>query len=491
MAQPRHHTPRSPDRPTRGAALAQVAQVKARPLMPWQRRAGDVALELDVVSRHYAFGIVIVSVPRQAGKTKLESDVADHRCLTLPGARCWITMQNGKTVDSWMREEHFASLARATPFGVAGRPSARYDQVRRAGEVGVRWRHGSTFYTFPPKRDALHSKQSDLAMVDEAWAHDAQTGADIRQAIRPTMATRRGAQLWIVSTMGDDASVFFDDYVEMGRAAVGNPHSRVCFVDYGIGDDVDPEDLQAIADAHPAYGHTINMQTLVDAREDFGKDVAGWARAYGNRATRTRESAFSSGVWTTAGRPRIDVPERAGISLDATPSGDRAALAAGWRADLAREPGEPVESHGFVELLFAGRPSRDLPDVIVRACRRRGSPLIVDRAAVGALEIVDAVARLDPTLEVRYLTMAEAAGGCVTFYRGVLDDTVHHFNDPDLTASAEVAIKRDAGDGAFLWRRKGSTGSVAELIAATNALKGYDQLPAPARRAVARAGRRA
>jgi hypothetical protein len=270
MAQPRHHTPRSPDRPTRGAALAQVAQVKARPLMPWQRRAGDVALELDVVSRHYAFGIVIVSVPRQAGKTKLESDVADHRCLTLPGARCWITMQNGKTVDSWMREEHFASLARATPFGVAGRPSARYDQVRRAGEVGVRWRHGSTFYTFPPKRDALHSKQSDLAMVDEAWAHDAQTGADIRQAIRPTMATRRGAQLWIVSTMGDDASVFFDDYVEMGRAAVGNPHSRVCFVDYGIGDDVDPEDLQAIADAHPAYGHTINMQTLVDAREDFG-----------------------------------------------------------------------------------------------------------------------------------------------------------------------------------------------------------------------------
>ena len=488
-AEPRHHTARNPDRPTRGRGVADVSRAKARTQMPWQRRAADVALELDPETGHYWYGIVIVSVPRQAGKTTLESDVADHRCLTLPGARAWITMQNGKTVDSWMREEHFGALARATMLGTPGSSSCRYQQVRRAGEVGVRWQHGSTFYTFPPKRDALHSKQTDVAFVDEAWAHDAATGADIRQAIRPTMATRRGAQLWIVSTMGDDSSAFFDDYVEMGRAAVGNPNSRVCFVDYGLPDDADPEDLELVAAHHPAYGHTITMQTLVDARADFGADVAGWARAYGNRPTRTRETAIPAGVWGAAGRPRPDVPDRVGIGLDATPAGDRAALFAGWRqVDPGCEDGD--ELHGHVESLWTGRPSRETPQLIVELCRRRKAPLVVDRAAVGALELVDACARLDPKLVVEFLSMQQSASAAGALYRGVLDDTVHHHHDAELTAAVEVAGTRPASDGGFLWRRAASAGSIAELVAATNALKGFDLLPAPRRRAVARAGRR-
>ena len=33
-------------------------------------------------------------------------------------------------------------------------------------------------------------------------------------------------------------------------------------------------------------------QTLRDARADFGTDVAGWARAYGNRRTRTRTTVI-------------------------------------------------------------------------------------------------------------------------------------------------------------------------------------------------------
>jgi hypothetical protein len=114
----------------------------------------------------------------------------------------------------------------------------------------------------------------------------------------------------------------------------------------------------------------------------------------------------------------------------------------------------------------------------------------VDRAAVGALELVDAVARVDPQLEVKYLTMTEASSACGTFYRGIVDDTVHHFHDDDLDAAVGVAARRDAGDGAHLWTRRGSTGSIAELIAATNALKAFDTMPAPRRRAVSRAGRR-
>ena len=86
MVEPRHHTSRT-DRPTRGAGVAQVARAKGRPPMPWQRDAAAVALEYDPATGLPAYGIVIVSTPRQSGKTTLESDVADHRALTVPRAR--------------------------------------------------------------------------------------------------------------------------------------------------------------------------------------------------------------------------------------------------------------------------------------------------------------------------------------------------------------------------------------------------------------------
>ncbi|MDE9365472.1 hypothetical protein PZ938_07630 [Luteipulveratus sp. YIM 133132] len=484
MADPRHHTARS-DYPTRGRALAAIAAAKGRPLMPWQQLAGDVALEYDPepdeLGRRglYRYGIVVVTVPRQAGKTKLESDVADHRCLTVPRGRVWITMQNGKTVDEWMREEHFSALAGAPAFGVPRTRSAKYALSKRAGSVGVKWPAlGSTFTTFPPKRDALHSKQSDLVFVDEAWAHNAEAGADLRQAIRPTMNTRPGAQLWIVSTLGDDASTYLDDYVAMGLSSLGRPNTRVCFIDYGIPEDADAEDLDVIAAHHPAYGHTFTRQAMLDAREEFAGDPAGWARAYGNRATRTRAAAFPAGVWAAAGKPAPVIPERAGIAVDATPDGAQVAVSAGWRDDAG---------HGYVVPLIVGRPDRDTVATLAQlAHRRAGGQIVADRASIGALELLDAVVAHDPTIEVTYLSMHEYASACGMFYRGVLDQTVHHTNDPDLDAASEVATKRDLGDGAFGWGRKDSAGNIAPLVSGTVALRAFAMLPAPKRKAVAR-----
>jgi len=494
VATPRHHTPRS-DRPTRGPAVRKLAKAKGRACpcgcgahMPWQRDAADVALEVDPVTRVSAFGIVVVSVPRQSGKTTLESDIADFTCLSVRRARVWLAMQNGKTADGWMRDEHFAQLADAGIF------RGRYIESRRAGEVGVKWpATGSTFYTFPPKEDALHSKQSDKVFVDEAWAHNAETGAALRQAIRPTMATRRGAQLWVVSTMGTDASVYLDQYITLARTSLGNPNARVAFIDYGIGDDVDPEDVDAVAAAHPAVGHTITREALVEALDEFKSDpqlggVAGFARAYGNRGTRNNETAIPTARWTAAGRARLELPDRAGIALDATPVGDRVALVAGWRDET---------THGYVEPLWVDTPGRDTPALVVDVLEANDAPLVVDRASIGALELVDAIAaewrrrhpgRNAPEFPHRFLNMGEYASACSMFLRGVLEDTVHHFNDPDLTASVEVVAKRDLGDGGFGWQRKGSAGSICETVAASVALKAYDLLPAPRRRAVARAG---
>jgi hypothetical protein len=479
VAEPRHHTPRS-DWPSHGWRAAKVAEAKGRPFMPWQRDAADVALEVDPDTGLYRYGIVVVSVQRQAGKTDLEGSVADQHCLWNRGARVRITMQDGKTADEWMREQHFPSLEGAGLF------RGRYTESRRAGSHGVAWtKTRSSFTTFPPTRTALHSKQTDKAMVDEAWALDATSGQELKQAIRPTMATRPNAQLWVVSTRGDDRSAYLDEYVARGVASMGDPDSRVCFIDYGLPVGADAEDLDVIAQHHPAVGRTITRQSLVDAQLEFIHadtgvlDVAGWARAYGNVGTSTREYVFPDGVWTAAARPRPPVPDRVGLGLDVSPDGHHYAVAAGWR--------DP-DGHGWVEVLSAGDVDRSTPELAASLARARGVPLWVDRQAQAALEVTDGFARLDerdrPTVE--FLSRAQYGSACVTFSRGIYNATVHHTNDADLDAAVKVAGKRSYEEGGFGWSRRG-TGSIAPLVACTVALRGVDLLPAPKRKPVARA----
>lgn len=475
-AAPRAHTPRS-DLPTYGHRVAKVARAKGRPLMPWQQLAADVALEYRPETGFLRYPVVVVTVPRQSGKTDLEGSVADARCLWHKGQRVRITMQDGKTADEWMREQHFESLA-ATRF------AGRYTTSKRAGMHGITWHHTrSTFNTFPPIRTALHSKQTDLGLVDEAWAHDAEAGRAIKQALGPTMATRDqhppGPQLWVVSTEGDDTSEYLAEYIARGEVSLGDPDTEVCFIDYGIPEDADPEDLAVIAAHHPAVGNTITLRTLQLERENFRDprtgvlDVAGYARAYGNRRSTVRVYVFPDGVWSAAGKPRQSVPDRAGLALDVTPDGARFALGAGWR---------DADDKGFVELIEAGPQRRDTFRLVAKAARSRNVPLHVDRQAQAALEVVDRFAELAERdrPEVEFLNTAQYGSACVAFHRGIFNRTIHHPNDPDLDAAVKVASQRNLPEGGWAWGRKGSAGSICELVSVTIALRAFDLLPAPA-----------
>lgn len=445
--------------------------------MPWQADAADVALEYDPTTRDLHYGIVVVSTPRQSGKTALEGDVADHRALTVPRGRVWYTAQTGKDASAWMRDEHFPSLEAAAIFGRPGSPACRYTRSKRAGAEGIDWKHGSTFRVFPPLRDALHGRQSDLVFVDEAWSLSPEKGADVRQAIRPTMATRRGSQLWVVSTMGDDSSSFWDGYVELGRAALDDPNARVCFIDYGLRPEDDPEDLEAVAARHPAYGHTITMQTLVDARADFGDDVAGWARAYGNVPTRTRETAIPAGVWAAAGRSDPGVPDLVGLGIDVTPDLRRVALGAGWRVPESIPGLNVAAGDGFVHVLHAGANDRDFPELVAAVARARRVGVAADRASAGALEVMDALARNHPDIAQTLTTTPQHVAACGQLDRGIREDTVHHLNDPGLDDAVAVATKRHLMDGGFVWGRKDSSGSIVDLVAVTVALGSFDRQP--------------
>lgn len=482
---PRAHTPRS-DRATLGGRVDLLARAKGRPSMPWQSLAAAVALEQDPATGLPWYHTVVVSVPRQSGKTKLEGDVADHACLSIPRARVWLTMQTGKDAGAWMRDEHFDDVESLTPSTRPGH-RGRWKRDRRAGAEGVVWNHGSTFRVFAPTRDGLHSKQADKVFVDEAWAHSRERGAEIRQAVRPTMATRPGSQLWIVSTRGDDQSEYLNDYLDAADAALADPLARICLVDYGLADGDDPDDLDAVMARHPAAGHTQTRESFAAAYQDFmtdpqkGRDE--WIRAYGNRATRARRSAIPGNVWTEAGADALDVvPDRAGIAFDVDQAGDQdgavAAIAGAWR--------DPVGRPHVRVLGPVGPPTRQLPEQLAALSRTRQSPIGYDPTGPGVLEVADAIARAHPDVTLQPQSSAQYASACGVFARAAFDRSLRHAAQPDLDAAVEVAVQRNMLDGGFGWHRNGSAGSIAALVAVTVALRVADTMPAPLAKPVVR-----
>ena len=80
-----------------------------KPLMPWQQGVLDVGLEIDVDGQ-FCYSLVLVTVPRQSGKTTAFGAVMDHRAIKIPHARVWFTMQTAKDAVDWLTNEHWPLL---------------------------------------------------------------------------------------------------------------------------------------------------------------------------------------------------------------------------------------------------------------------------------------------------------------------------------------------------------------------------------------------
>ena len=87
--------------PTPGArhqlpGLARTARLLGVPLMPWQRQVARVATELRADGR-WRYRTVVVTVPRQSGKTTLVQALQVHRAITRPEPMAaYYTAQTGK-----------------------------------------------------------------------------------------------------------------------------------------------------------------------------------------------------------------------------------------------------------------------------------------------------------------------------------------------------------------------------------------------------------
>ncbi|MFI6688904.1 terminase large subunit domain-containing protein [Streptomyces sp. NPDC050485] len=439
--------------------------------MPWQHYVSWVALEIDPSGIGFRYPEVLVTVPRQSGKTTLLRPVMTHRSLMLPDAATWMTAQKRNDArDTWL----------TTVKHVERSPLAGLATVRRAnGSERITFANGGQLGVFAPSTDALHGKYADLVFVDEIWAFLMEQGTALTQALVPTQATRPWAQTWYVSTAGTGRSAWMRAMVERGREdqRTGRP-TRLAYFDWSIPPDcTDLTDLQIYADHHPALGHTIGMRALEQAAETLAPGE--FARAFGNFWVSSDTFVIAPALWDGA-RTAEKLAPGSPIAFAAEVHADRSGgvIVAAGRVPDGRSAVEVIEGRGGVGWIA--------PRLLELVRRHRPVAVVVD--AHGPAGTVHAALSEQRAVQVPLIPIS--AGDVVQAHAEFRDQltagTLAH--RPDETgrldaalSAAQTRLVREQEVVSRLMAEDGS--SPAALIAAELAAYGLthpgEQTPAP------------
>jgi hypothetical protein len=451
---PRWGTPRNPDRLTHGPRVGLISEALGKPLMPWQQHVADVALEVDPETGLLAYRTVILTIPRQSGKTTLMLAVMVHRALGFQ-YRNVITYwaQTRMAARKKWEDEHLRLLD--------GSPFRQLYEVRKTnGQEAIKWSNGSLHGIEANTESAGHGDTLDLGMLDEAFR---QVDNRVEQAARPAMLTRPEPQFWIVSTAGTADSTFLWSKVELGRSIVDiGADSKVACFEWSAPDDLDPLDPATWATCMPALGHTVSEESIRADAETM--PLGEFERAYLNRwSALRRDPIIPSADWIACHHPKSKIQGRPAFAYDVNPERSWAAIA------VSDGKHHEVIDHRAGTSWVPSR-LKELEE------RHRPSSIATEVAAPGGSLIPEI---RDLGVEITEMTGRDAAAACGQFYDRSIDHELRHIGQPELDQALAGAAKRRHGDS-WKWDRSDSSVDICPLVAVTDA--GWAASSAPAKK---------
>lgn len=330
------HAPAPAYSPTRdesylseGAEIAKVARLLGIELMPWQRHVVDIATQYRVNTfgqRVYKYRTIVVTVPRQSGKTTLMTPVRVHRIMTRPGIDAFSTAQTGKAARD--RILKMVEQVETSPIKSLFKP------LRSNGAEGLKVNGtNSRVVRFSPVTGALHGETPHLVDFDEIWRFTEELGDMLLGGARPAMITLGAqAQVWMVSTKGTAASTFMNRYIESGEAGTD---PTLAYFSWQMPAGLDPEDPATWRTFHPALGNTISEDDLAAEMYAEGVSHSERIRAYMNLITTVTDSIIEPEAWAQLEDTPATVPalSECGIGVEVAPGNACAAVVAGWWED--------------------------------------------------------------------------------------------------------------------------------------------------------------
>lgn len=476
--EPRWATKRSPDRPTLGPLIAQMARLSlGHDLMPWQQHVADVSGELDPdrATEEFPLGLpayraIGVTVPRQSGKTTLLVPTLAYRAARWPLRSKpkpqkirYAAQTRNDAMEKW--NEHVDILQNSV-IGKGMVPK------RPGGREHMLWRNGSQWGVSGVGKKSGHGPTLDAGALDECWAYE-----DFRmsQAFRPAMLTIQDAQLFSYSTMGTPKSVYLNAMVASGREHVDAGHTAgVCYFEWSAEDGMDPADPATWWSCMPALGFT-QTEDIVRGEYDELKDKPGeFERGFLNRATFISETIWPS-IWWEACTAEFELDDnneptpvardvmRDTVCLAIDTSFDRSVTSIG-------AAGRTQDRRIQIENLFTLQGTGSAVATVKQICAKQQITTVVIAADGPARSLIPALEDLfkyEPQ-KLRIVAAAEMIAACGDMYDLVEQGPKRlvHIEQPELTTAQAGAAKRQIGD-AWVLGRKLSEVDITPLVACT------------------------
>jgi phage terminase large subunit-like protein len=423
-----------------------------RDLMPWQRQVVDVAFEIDPATNLPAYRTIVLTVPRQSGKSTLILSAFLDRCLNEfwgGRQRCIYAAQTRNDARKKWEEDYVEDMQRSKKL------RGKFKLNLTNGREHVKFDNGSQIGITATTEKAGHGQTLDLPVVDEAFAL---VDDRLDQAFDPAMVTRKNAQQWVVSTAGTPDSLYLNAKIAKGRELVEKEtRSGLAYFEWSAPEDTDPDDEDQWLLCMPALGYTIDLDVVRSSRQKLG--LAEFQRAYLNQTIdrSVGDRVIPLAVWNDSADPSSDDVADPVLTIDVSRDRETAAVALGGRRRgddryhvqvLRHEPGTDWVVPALHEL---------------RGQIGRRVPLIMDAAGPASTLLPDLqAAGWEPTTT----TAREMAQACGAFYDDVINDRVRHMDQAPLNSALATARKRELAD-TWAWGRKQSGADIAPLVAVT------------------------
>lgn len=468
--------------------------------MPWQQHVADVSLEVDPATGELWYEELVITVPRQSGKTTLLLALMVWRCVMMarrlgPQTVTYLA-QRRQSARKKLEREFIPAMRRGIGMKEVAHARARpikptdFKPSMNNGSEHVLWGTDSYLQIEAVGETSSHGDVLDMSVIDEAFVH---TDDLVEQAVDAATVTRRSPQTCVISTAGNGRSRFLWRKVLAGRAACERgEHGRTAYFEWSVPDDEQWDDPAVWARFLPALGHTITLARLLarlekaqrnpdEVDEDgYEPGVGGFRRGYLNQWMETPllgdqqvAAEIDPGAWMA--EPLIDKASTitgdcvVGVSV-AKDGVSASVVVAGWRSD-----GLP-----HVETLERAAGVWWIERYVRAAVESHGARLVSwhhgGHARVVAPDLIRAAGGKDRTLA---LTGREWSAACEALKLAVVEQRIRHLGDVILLDAIEGATRRPTGDG-WEWDMAGSTSDPTPIAAATAALRALESIPVKA-----------
>lgn len=455
----------------------------------WQHGVGTLALGKLKNGKYAAtVGGVVLSIPRQVGKTFLVGMMIIALCVLFP--RLTVLWTAHRTRTSTMTFKTMQGMVQRKKIRVHLAPE-RNDGIRTAnGEQEIRFKNGSVIMFGARENGFGRGFDSvDVEVFDEAQILTEKALDDMVPAANASKQ-KTAALLFFMGTPPrpvDNGEEFtnrrskalavkpLDEVVGVGGKAV--------YVEFSADDGADPDDHEQWAKANPSFPSRTPVESMERMREQLTDEDSFRREALGIWDAAGTPEVIDSASWGKVSDPASMAIERITFAIDVAPDRSVAAVSlAGRRADGLWHVELDEQKRGID---WVG------PWVKSRAEKNRLHAVVVDEMS-GLVETKNGKHYLAGTDRKVLVTLAAAEGrdmaiACGWFFDGVMEATpkLRHTDQPQLNVALSVARKRPLA-GAWAWNRKDPEADITPVVSSTLALWGAmkDDVVRPSRRVV-------